>query len=129
MGASTFAGRRRDGARALFTARVRRPTNCSRAAAHPLRAKASHKRGSMEPNLRRQALADTLRRRAVRYPERLGLICGATRWTYSEFHALSGRLAARGIQRGDGVAILARNSHGFAALRYGLMRLGAVMVP
>jgi long-subunit acyl-CoA synthetase (AMP-forming) len=38
-------------------------------------------------------------------------------------------LAARGIHRGDRVAILARNSHGFAALRYALMRLGAVMVP
>jgi fatty-acyl-CoA synthase len=73
----------------------------------------------MDPYLRRQTLADT--RSAARYPERLGLICGATRWTYSEFHALSERLAAglaaRGIQRGDRVAILARNSHGFAALR------------
>jgi fatty-acyl-CoA synthase len=87
----------------------------------------------MDPNLRRQTLADTLRRSAARYPERLGLICGATRWTYSEFHVLSERLAAglatRGIHRGDRVAILARNSHGFAALRYALMRLGAVMVP
>ena len=84
----------------------------------------------MDPNLRRQTLADTLRRSAARYPERLGLICGATRWTYSEFHALSERLAAglaaRGIHRGDRVAIHARNSHGFAALRYALMRLAVV---
>ena len=87
----------------------------------------------MDANLRRQTLADTLRRTAARVPDRLGLACGATRWTYREFHAVSERLAAallaRGIKRGDKVAVLARNSHGFVALRYALMRLGAVMVP
>jgi len=87
----------------------------------------------MDANLRRQTLADTLRRSAARVPDRLGLACGATRWTYREFHAVSERLAAglvgRGIRRGDKVALLAHNSHGFVALRYALMRLGAVMVP
>jgi len=87
----------------------------------------------MDANLRRQTLADTLRRTAARVPDRLGLACGATRWTYREFHAVSERLAAallaRGIKRGDKVAVLAHNSHGFVALRYALMRLGAVMVP
>ncbi len=87
----------------------------------------------MDANLRRQTLADTLRRSAQRHPERLGLVCSATRWTYAEFHAVAERLAAglaaRGIGRGSKVAILARNSHAVAALRYGLMRIGAVMVP
>ncbi len=87
----------------------------------------------MDPSLRRQTLADTLRRSAERVPDRLGLACGATRWTYREFHAASERLAAglaaRGIGRSDRVAVLARNSHGFVALRYALMRLGAVTVP
>ncbi len=87
----------------------------------------------MDSALRRQTLADTLRRSAERVPGRLGLACGATRWTYREFHAASERLAAGlaglGIARGDRVAVLARNSHGFVALRYALMRLGAVMVP
>ena len=87
----------------------------------------------MDANLRRQTLADTLRRSAARVPDRLGLACGATRWTYRELHAVCERLAAglaaRGIGRGDKVAVLARNSHGFVALRYALMRLGAVMVP
>ena len=87
----------------------------------------------MDANLRRQTLSDTLRRSAERVPGRLGLACGATRWTYAELHAVSQRLAAglasRGIRRGDKVAVLARNSHGFVALRYALMRLGAVMVP
>ena len=87
----------------------------------------------MDPALRRQTLADTLRRSAARVPDRLGLACGGTRWSYREFHAITERLAAglagRGIGRGDRVAVLARNSHGFVALRYALMRLGAVMVP
>jgi fatty-acyl-CoA synthase len=87
----------------------------------------------MDANLRRQTLADTLRRSAARVPDRLGLACGATRWTYRELHGVSERLAAglasHGIKRADKVAVLGRNSHGFVALRYALMRLGAVMVP
>src|SRR5271166_2737376 len=87
----------------------------------------------MHANLRRQTLADTLRRSANRVPNRLGLACGSTRWTYRQLYEvcerLAGGLAARGVRRGDKVALLARNSHGFVALRYALMRLGAVMVP
>jgi fatty-acyl-CoA synthase len=87
----------------------------------------------MDASLRRQTLSDTLRRSAARVPNRLGLACGATRWSYAELHGASERLAAglasRGIRRGDKVAVLARNSHGFVALRYALMRLGAIMVP
>jgi fatty-acyl-CoA synthase len=87
----------------------------------------------MDASLRRQTLADTLRRNAQRVPNRLGLACGATRWSYAELHGACERLAAglalRGIRRGDKVAVLARNSHGFVALRYALMRLGAIMVP
>ena len=83
----------------------------------------------MDANLRRQTLADTLRRTAHRVPHRLGLACGATRWTYRELHAVCERLAAglaaRGIERGDKVAVLARNSHGFVALRYALMQPAA----
>ena len=87
----------------------------------------------MDANLRRQTLADTLRRSANRVPNRLGLACGSTRWTYRQLYEacerLAGGLAARGVRRGDKVALLSRNSHGFVALRYALMRLGAVMVP
>ena len=87
----------------------------------------------MDASLRRQTLSDTLRRSAARVPNRLGLACGATRWSYAELHGACERLAAglalRGIRRGDKVAVLARNSHGFVALRYALMRLGAIMVP
>ena len=87
----------------------------------------------MHPTTRRQTLGDILHRTAIRLPKKLAVCCGDTRWTYAEFDALVSRLAAgltqRGIVCGDKVAVLARNSHGFAALRFALARLGAVLVP
>ena len=83
--------------------------------------------------VRRQTIADTLRRTAQRLPNKTAIVCGNTTWTYAEFDALVSRLAAglisHGVHEGDKVALLARNSHGFAALRFALARCGAVMVP
>jgi fatty-acyl-CoA synthase len=88
---------------------------------------------TIAPVVRRQTIADALRRTAQRLPTKTGIVCGATRWTYAEFDALVTRLAAGlaaiGVAEGDTVAVLARNSHGFAALRFALARRGAVMVP
>ena len=85
------------------------------------------------PAVRRQTIADALHRTALRLPTKTGIVCGATTWTYAEFDALVTRLAAGlasiGVAEGDTVAVLARNSHGFAALRFALARRGAVMVP
>ena len=83
---------------------------------------------------RRQTLGDILRRSAGRYPDVSAIECGAhIRWSYAEFDALCDRLAAallqQGIAKGDRVAVLARNSHSFAALRFALARTGAVLVP
>ena len=87
----------------------------------------------MHAALRRQTLADLLRRTAKRFPNKTAIICGDTRWSYAEFDAVSDRLAAglaaRGVGKGARVAILSRNSHAFAALRFALARLGAVLVP
>ncbi|ODS91588.1 MAG: acyl-CoA synthetase [Comamonas sp. SCN 65-56] len=88
---------------------------------------------AISPAIRRQSIADILRRTALRLPNKVGVICGDTRWTYAEFDALVSRLAAGlariGVAEGDTVAVLARNSHGFAALRFALARRGAVLVP
>lgn len=82
---------------------------------------------------RRQTLGDLVRRSARRFPDKLAIACGDTRWTYAELDALVNRLAAglagRGIAQGDRVAVLARNSHGFVAMRFALARIGAVLVP
>jgi fatty-acyl-CoA synthase len=83
--------------------------------------------------LHRQTLADLLRRTAARLPNKPGIRCGETVWTWSQFEALVGRLAAglhaEGVTVGEHVAVLARNSHAFAALRFALARIGAVLVP
>ena len=87
----------------------------------------------MHPAIHRQTLADLLHRSAMRHPEKLAIVCGEVRWTYAQFDALCARLAAglqqRGVAQGTRVAVLARNSHAFAALRFALARLGAVLVP
>jgi fatty-acyl-CoA synthase len=73
----------------------------------------------MEDAIHRHTLADLVRRSAARDPNKLAIVCGDTRWTYAEFHAVTERVAAglakRGIVKGDRVAVLARNSHAFAA--------------
>jgi fatty-acyl-CoA synthase len=87
----------------------------------------------MNPVLRRQTLADLLHRSAARHPDKLAIACGDVRWSYAEFDALVSRLgaglAAHGVAKGTRVAVLARNSHAFAALRFALARIGAVLVP
>jgi len=81
----------------------------------------------------RQTLGDLLRRTALRCPDKLAIRCGSTDWTYAQFdghcNRLAAGLAAQGVRLGDRVAVLARNSHAFAALRFAVARLGAVLVP
>src|SRR5262249_2904731 len=87
----------------------------------------------MDGELRRKTLADLLQRSAKRFPNKSAIICGDTTLSYAAFDALCNRLAAglaaRGVHKGTRVAILSRNSHAFAALRFALARLGAVLVP
>lgn len=85
------------------------------------------------PVLRQQSLGTMLRRSALRHGERTAIICGGTTWSYAELDSLADRigngLRAAGITKGDRVAIIARNSHAFMALRFGAARIGAVLVP
>ena len=87
----------------------------------------------MHTAIRRQTLSDLVTRSAARTPHKLAIACGDVRWSYAEFDALVTRVAAglarHGIAKGTRVAVLARNSHAFAALRFGLARRGAVLVP
>jgi fatty-acyl-CoA synthase len=87
----------------------------------------------LSPAIWRHTLGDLLRRTAARFPNRVAIVCGEVQWTYAEFDALCNRLAhgllSTGIRAGDRVALLSRNSHAFAALRFALARAGAVLVP
>jgi fatty-acyl-CoA synthase len=87
----------------------------------------------MDSAIRRQTIADLLRRTAQRAPHKAAVICGATTWTFAEFDAVVDRVAAglsrMGVAKDSKVAVLSRNSHAFAAMRFALARLGAVLVP
>ncbi len=87
----------------------------------------------MNTDIARQTLGDLLRRTRLRFPNKLAIRCGSIDWTYAEFDEVCSQLAAglaeRGIEIGDRVAVISRNSHAFAALRFALARLGAVLVP
>src|SRR5437868_3666393 len=78
-------------------------------------------------------LAGAFASRERRDPERPFLSFGPTTWTWRSFgeavlKAASG-LAARGVRKGDRVAIMARNSDGHVLMLLALARLGATMVP
>ena len=82
---------------------------------------------------RQHSIGDLPRRTAARLPDKPAICLRRDAWTYREFDAICNRLAAgllaRGLSAGDRVAVLARNSHAFAALRFALARIGAVLVP
>jgi fatty-acyl-CoA synthase len=82
---------------------------------------------------RAQSIGDILRRSAQRTPNKTAVKCGAIVWSYAEMDAICNRLGrgltGSGIAKGDRVAVLSRNSHAFAALRFALARIGAVLVP
>ncbi len=72
-----------------------------------------------------------LRRSADVYPEKLAVIHGERSYTYREFEArcrrLASVLAARGIGRGDTVAIMAPNVPALLEAHYAVPGLGAIL--
>lgn len=82
---------------------------------------------------RRQSLSAMLTRSAKRHRDREAIICGDVRWTYAEFadvvDRLAGGLRSAGIEAGDRVALIARNSHAFLAVRFAVARADAILVP
>ena len=82
---------------------------------------------------RRQALGDLLRRSAARVPHKTALRFRDRSHTYAELDAAADRtanaLAARGVSRGDRVALLSHNDDGYVVLTFALARLGAIAVP
>jgi fatty-acyl-CoA synthase len=67
------------------------------------------------------------------FPERTAVVDGVRRLTYAEFGARVYRLASalrqRGIQKGDRVALLCRNSTEVLEAHFAVPQLGAVLVP
>ncbi|PJE34443.1 4-coumarate--CoA ligase [Pseudooceanicola lipolyticus] len=80
-----------------------------------------------------QTVVDMLREVARRAPAREALVCGATRLSWSELDARVNRVAnallARGLGRGDNIAVLSPNSVAYAELFLGILRAGACVTP
>ena len=78
-------------------------------------------------------LTEVLRKAVRLYPHKRAIVCGDTAWTYSEFgervNRLSQALLSLGIEKGDRVGILHRNCHRYLECYYGVMQIGAVLVP
>jgi fatty-acyl-CoA synthase len=82
---------------------------------------------------RQHSLGDLLRRTALRYPDKLAVVAGERRVSFAEFDAAVNRcannLAAKGLGKGDRLALLSHNSWQFAVLAFATARLGVVLVP
>ena len=72
-----------------------------------------------------------LRRSADVYPGKVAVIHGERRYTYAQFHErcrrLAAALAARGVGRGDTVAVMAPNVPALLEAHYAVPGLGAVL--
>ncbi|MFB4294418.1 long-chain fatty acid--CoA ligase [Nonomuraea sp. ATR24] len=78
-------------------------------------------------------LADRLHRSAERLGERTVVTLDETRLSYAALDLMTARIATllrqRGVGPGDRVAIMLPNVPEFAAVYYGVLRVGAVVVP
>ena len=74
-----------------------------------------------------------VRRNALRYPDKPALVIGASSCTWRELDGRVDRVAnalrARGLARGDRVALLLGNCAEFIELYFGLARAGMIAVP
>jgi long-chain acyl-CoA synthetase len=78
-------------------------------------------------------LAVLLEESARSVPERDAVVLGGTRLTYAQVEAAANRvaagLAARGVGRGDRVALSCLNLPAFPIVYYGVLKTGATIVP
>ena len=82
---------------------------------------------------RQHSVGDLLRRTALRYPDKLAVVDGARRATFAEFDAAANRVAnalsARGLAKGDRLALLSHNCWQYAVLAFATAKIGVVLVP
>ena len=78
-------------------------------------------------------LSAILEQHTRRRPDATAVVCGDKRLTYRQLNALANQvanaLAASGIGRGDHVALLCPNLPFFPAVYFGILKMGATVVP
>lgn len=90
--------------------------------------------GDLNYNLiSRIAAGDILRRVSRKYPSKVALIDGDNKITFKELNERANRFAnyllAKGLQKGDKVAVLGLNSIDFITCYFGVFKAGLVWVP
>ncbi|MEV5649529.1 acyl-CoA synthetase [Nocardia sp. NPDC052254] len=82
---------------------------------------------------RSQSLGDIPRRSAARDPEKIAIVHRDVRLTFQEFDDMvdrvAGALYARGLRKGDTLAILSHNCWQYPVLSFATARIGVVFVP
>ena len=82
---------------------------------------------------RQHAFGDLLRRTAARLPDKLAVVSGERRLTFAEFEAAANRcahaLTARGLGKGDRLALLSHNCWQYVVVAFATAKLGVVLVP
>ncbi|MFD2638575.1 acyl-CoA synthetase [Piscibacillus salipiscarius] len=82
---------------------------------------------------RRQTLGDLLTRTRERYPDKFAIAYRDQRLTYQELDDLVNQTAHAfrrdGVQKGDMITVMSKNSLDFVVVNFALARLGAVMIP
>ncbi|PEL14046.1 long-chain-fatty-acid--CoA ligase [Bacillus sp. AFS017336] len=78
-------------------------------------------------------LYENLEGSAINFPERIAYLYGDQYATYKELNEMVNKLAegltTQGISKGDGVALLLGNTPEFLIAYYGILRIGAFVVP
>ena len=81
----------------------------------------------------RTLLHDDLLHAAARCPDKLGVVCGDRQHSYAQLlsaaRAVASALTAKGVRRGDRVALFMDNGFEFIAGVYGALLAGAVFMP
>jgi fatty-acyl-CoA synthase len=82
---------------------------------------------------RSNSIGDLLRRSAERVPDKTAVVYRDLRQSYAELDETVNRFAnaltARGVTKGDRIALFSHNNHAFVVAYFALARLGAVSVP
>lgn len=80
-----------------------------------------------------ETIVARVRANAAAHPDRMALVCGDEKLTWGAFDTGINRVAnlllARGLQKGDNVAILSPNSIPYAMLFMGILRAGGCVTP
>jgi acyl-CoA synthetase (AMP-forming)/AMP-acid ligase II len=78
-------------------------------------------------------VAELMYRNARKYPDKEAIVFKELRLNYQEINSLSNQFANAiinlGINKGDRVAMMMRNSEKFVAVYFGILKAGAVVVP